>query len=55
VCARGPEPHKGMHDADASLDQKAILNMVGNVAKQMGSRRKVCLHAPLGLALYPCR
>jgi hypothetical protein len=27
VCARRPEPDKGMRDADVWLDHKAILNM----------------------------
>jgi hypothetical protein len=55
VCAGGSKPHKGMQDADAWLEHKTILNLARNVAKQMGSRHKVCLHAPLGLALYLCR
>jgi hypothetical protein len=29
VCARGPEPDKGMHDAEARLDHKAIPNKEG--------------------------
>jgi hypothetical protein len=45
VCARGPKPHKGMHDADAWLDHKAIPNLAGNVAKKwVRGVRFVCMH-----------
>jgi hypothetical protein len=53
VCAGRAEPHKGMQNVDARLDHKAILNFPWKCGKTMGPRRKVCLHAPLGLTLYP--
>jgi hypothetical protein len=37
VCARRPDPHKGMHDADAWPDHKAILNLCWKCSKTNGS------------------
>jgi hypothetical protein len=49
VCARGPEPHKGMHDADAWLDQKDILNLGWKCGKTNGSEAQglfICTVGP---------
>jgi hypothetical protein len=36
VCAGRPERHKGMHDTDARLDHKAILNLCWKCSKTYG-------------------
>jgi hypothetical protein len=35
-CARRLDPHKGMHDADARMDHKAILNLCWKCSKTNG-------------------
>jgi hypothetical protein len=36
VCTRRPEPHKGIHDAEAQLDHEAILNFGWKCGKTNG-------------------
>jgi hypothetical protein len=54
VCARGPEPHKGMHDADAWLNHKPILNLdwkCGNTNGSEEQRLFACTVGPCSLSM----
>jgi hypothetical protein len=56
VCAGGPEPQKGMHDADTWLDHKTILNLGWKCGQANGSEMQGLFgctvgHCPLSMLI----
>jgi hypothetical protein len=55
VCTGRPQPHKGMHDADARLYHKAILNLGWTCGKTNGSEVQglfACTVGPCPLSMH---
>jgi hypothetical protein len=48
VCARGPGPHQGMHNADTRLDHKAILKLGWKCGKTTGSEAQSLFACTIG-------